>query len=86
MAWSDIWAWFKSRHSTCRTHLFGEGQETVKPSLTYRRLGFAVIVIVVMAGAAGIAVNVGYLLVKDADNQGEVLGTVALVVSPALTC
>jgi len=57
----------------------------VKPSLTYRRLGFAVIVIVVMAGAAGIAVNVGYLLVKDADNQGEVLGTVALVVSPALT-
>ncbi len=50
----------------------------------YRRLVFAGLVIVIMTLAAGVAVFVGFELVK-VDPADASLGTVALVVSPAVT-
>ena len=50
----------------------------------YRRLFFAGLVIVIMTLAAGVAVFVGYQIVST-DPSDASLGTVALVVSPAVT-
>lgn len=56
-----------------------------RPAFTFRRLCFAAVVIGVMTIAAGSAMGVGYLLVQQKGSGDSALGTVALVVSPALT-
>ncbi len=53
-------------------------------TFSYRRLCFSVIVIGIMFASAGGAMGVGFWLVKD-DPENAALGTVALIVSPALT-
>ena len=55
------------------------------PRLSKRRLWFSAGLLAVMAVTAFVAVGVGYSLVHDADAEPAPLGTVALVVSPALT-
>ena len=53
-------------------------------TFSYRRLCFAVIVVAIMTMAAGSAMLVGFLLVHEKPSDAA-LGTVALIVSPALT-
>ena len=55
------------------------------PRLSKRRLWFRAGLVSVMAVTAFVAVGVGYTLVHDAGAEPAPLGTVALVVSPALT-
>ena len=62
----------------------GENISNPGRTFSYRRLCFAVIVMAIMSVAAGGAMLAGYLLVHK-DPSDAALGTVALIVSPALT-